>query len=85
MPEKNTLPPLPEPTLEANGDVFGHENVDGFTADQIAARDRQIVELCAAICDGLVMALDNGGKEYRREATASQCAAAIRSLVKGGE
>lgn len=26
---------LPEPLLETNGDVFGHENVQGFTADQM--------------------------------------------------
>ena len=35
-------------------------------------------ERCAAICDGLTHALDHAGNSYRREAFASQCAAAIR-------
>jgi hypothetical protein len=40
-----------------------------------AERER---ERAARVCDGLVHALDHAGNEYRREATASQCAAAIR-------
>jgi len=35
-------------------------------------------ERCAKLCDGLTHALDIGGNAYRREAFASQCAAAIR-------
>lgn len=36
-------------------------------------------EACAKVCDARVFALDNAGNQYRREATASQCAAAIRA------
>jgi hypothetical protein len=36
-------------------------------------------EECAKVCDARVFALDGGANEYRREATASQCAAAIRA------
>ena len=36
-------------------------------------------ERAALVCEALTVALDNGGKPYKREATASQCAAAIRS------
>lgn len=39
-------------------------------------------ERCARVCENLVYALDNDGKQYRREATASKCADAIR---QGGE
>ena len=39
-------------------------------------------ERCALVCEGRVYALDHAGKQYRREWTASQCAADIR---KGGE
>lgn len=35
LPATDELPPLPEPLLETNGDVFGHENVQGYTADQM--------------------------------------------------
>lgn len=35
-------------------------------------------EAAAKKCDGLVYAIDNGGNPYRREASASRCAAAIR-------
>ena len=33
---------------------------------------------CALLCDAKVYAVDHGGHDYRREATALQCAAAIR-------
>ena len=36
-------------------------------------------EACAAECDARVFAKDGGGNLYRREATASQCATAIRN------
>jgi hypothetical protein len=42
---------------------------------------RLVMEECAKVCDGLVYALDHAGNEYRREATASQCAAAIRARM----
>lgn len=45
-------------------------------AEAVRADER---ERCAAICDGLTHALDHGGNAYRREAFASQCAAAIRN------
>jgi hypothetical protein len=31
------LPSLPAPLLETNGDVFGHDNAQGFTAEQMQA------------------------------------------------
>jgi hypothetical protein len=36
-------------------------------------------ERCAKMCDALVYAIDSGGNQYRREANAIQCAAAIRA------
>lgn len=47
----------------------------------------EVIEECAKVCDERVFAMDCGGHSYRREASASQCAAAIRSLVRrdGGE
>jgi hypothetical protein len=42
------------------------------------ALDREREE-CAKVCDARVFAIDGAGNEYRREATASQCAAAIRA------
>ena len=50
---------------------------DVWQAATLAERER-----CAKVCDGLVYALDNAGNHYKREATASQCAAAIR---QGGD
>lgn len=38
------------------------------------------MEEAATACDRLTTALDYGGKEYRREANASECAATIRNL-----
>lgn len=39
------------------------------------------MERAAQICDGLIWALDNAGNQYRREACASKCAAAIREVA----
>ena len=36
-------------------------------------------EACAKVCDARVFARDGGGNIYKREATASQCALAIRA------
>jgi hypothetical protein len=44
-----------------------------------------VIERCALECDMRVTAIDDGGNEYRREATASQCAAAIRKLTPNAE
>jgi hypothetical protein len=54
-----------------------------FEPDRLAAKAlvALVMEECAKVCDGLVYALDHAGNEYRREATASQCAAAIRARV----
>ena len=57
-----------------------HYQEDGQAAIREAARigAKRERERAARVCDGLVHALDHAGNEYRREATASQCAAAIR-------
>lgn len=44
-----------------------------------------VIEACAKECDKLSFALDHGGNAYRREATASQCAAAIRQNIRACE
>jgi hypothetical protein len=43
---------------------------------------RAALERAAKICDGLTVALDHGGNEYRREVNASRCAAAIRAEIE---
>ena len=53
-----------------------------YTADQVRACARAALERAAHICDGLTVALDHGGNEYRREANASRCAAAIRAEIE---
>lgn len=42
---------------------------------------KQERDACARQCDDMVFALDSSGNAYRREATASQCAKAIRSTT----
>lgn len=75
------LPPLPEPAY-GDCDVVKNADMSGaYTADQLRERDQQILRLCIAECERLSVALDSGGREYRREATASQCAAALRSAL----
>lgn len=75
------LPPLPEPLLETNGDVFGHENVQGYTADQLRERDRQIVELCISLC---IKEEEEAreAKNWQAVFAAVQCGDALRSLLK---
>ena len=60
-----------------NGGSVGCDVV-GLTkfAALVAAKAR---EACAKLCDDKVFAIDHSGKQYRREATASQCADAIRA------
>jgi hypothetical protein len=71
------VPELPEPALETNGDVFGHENEHGFTADQMLSFYQQGVaaerERCAVLC--LTHRNFLSDKEY---SYADECAAAIR-------
>jgi hypothetical protein len=43
----------------------------------------EVLEEAARVCEALVYAKDHAGNEYRREATASQCAAAIRAAKEG--
>ena len=70
------MPPLPEPFMALHEDVA--PVVHQAWADQMLAYGRLVAQECAKLCDGLTTALDNGGNPYRREALASQCAAAIR-------
>lgn len=46
------------------------------------AEKAESVQRCAEVCERLTWAIDNGGNRYRREATASQCKAAILNLLK---
>jgi hypothetical protein len=61
----------------------GPSNLYDCWDDAITAYGRQCyaagMEAAAQKCDRLTTALDHGGNEYRREASASQCAAAIRA------
>lgn len=57
--------------------TLDHDAIDRF-AHRIA---EHVSEQAAQICDRLVTALDHGGNAYRREATASQCAGAIRAAM----
>jgi hypothetical protein len=80
MPEKNTLPPLPALPWR----MFASSDV----AALLHARDRQIVELCAAIVESEMPQNDRSDwTEYAqtRAEALTEAAAAIRSLVKGGE
>ena len=85
------LPELPEPDREEV--LIYSERFDGtfdtskwFTADQMRSYGlscaRAAMERAAQVCDGLTVALDNGGNKYRREAAASRCAAAIRAEIE---
>lgn len=69
---------LPKGTYGAINDVEAFQ-IEQFAA-LVAAKER---EACTKLCDDKVFAIDHGGKQYRREATASQCADAIRA--RGGQ
>ena len=59
--------------------MFAHTEVQPEIirfAALVAERER---EDCAKECDARVFARDGGGNLYKREATASQCALAIRA------
>lgn len=73
---KIELPPLPQPAK-----CWPYEPVDGtmYTADQLRARDRQIVEVCAQICRRRVT---NEPGLQREDYESRQCAAAIRNLIE---
>jgi hypothetical protein len=66
----------PEPWSEYADEATGHRWAGWLAALAYAYDD------AANVCEERVMALDNAGKEYRREATASQCAEAIRKRAK---
>jgi hypothetical protein len=74
------LPPLPEPAY-GDCDVVKDE-AGAFTADQLRADRRQIVELCAAVCIEQGRKADNIDGEAFYIAT-GQCAAAILALLDG--
>jgi hypothetical protein len=61
---------LPRPSLDAEGMVAL------FTADQLRARDRQIVKLCARVCDRV------RAKSAVSYETGAACAAAILNLIE---
>ena len=48
--------------------------------DALAKFAALVMDACARKCDRLSVALDHSGNTYRREATASQCASAIRRM-----
>lgn len=70
------LPELPQPTLETNGDVFGHENEEGYTADQM----RQYGLACYRA--GLEKAAEYAELYDLGTVEGHEIAAAIRSLKK---
>lgn len=78
-----TLDEIEVMALEA--DPFGHHgrlaHMGADTPEVLARFAALVIERCARECDMRVTALDGGNNEYRREATASQCAAAIRRLT----
>jgi hypothetical protein len=55
--------------------LVGNDVIERFAA-LVAEKER---EECAKECDARVFARDGGGNLYKREATASQCALAIRA------
>lgn len=64
-------------------DLLRTRDGDGYADDWDGLAERWVTwqaatETAAKKCDGLVYAIDNGGNQYRREASASRCAAAIR-------
>jgi hypothetical protein len=70
------IPPLPEPVFLWDRPEYPH-----FTADQLRARDRLIVEACATLCDEWA-AEDMPGAVLGRTL---RLAAALRSLLGEGE
>ena len=74
--------------VEAKWEMGGLSSDGGLYSDyakEVARRfaalvRAQVIEEAARVCDRLTTALDHGGNEYRREASASQCAAAVRGM-----
>jgi hypothetical protein len=66
------MPPLPEPIKRG---PFG----DIYTAAQLRERDRQIVEVCAQICERMVSV---SAVSYE---TGAACAAALRKLLEDSQ
>lgn len=71
------LPPLPEPANEAQTDECTYACPEGYTADQLRERDRQIVEMCAQRCREL------GNEHGEHHEWAQTCSDAILELLKG--
>jgi hypothetical protein len=75
------LPPLPEPKLFDGVTLHGDKcsgTEDGYTADQMRARDALIAEDCAKLCEA---AAKNYWGHEGWQAT-EDCAAAIRARYK---
>lgn len=62
--------------------VTGASDADVLQAAARLGAERER-ERAARVCEALVYAKDHAGNEYRREATASQCAADIRAAKEG--
>lgn len=102
MPTTPQLPPLPEQVAHAhsNGEFCYDRTPPGivlwpldlYTASQLHARDRQIVELCASLCERFNVSYPMSGKPHLSEHTGvgthagMTYAEAIRALLgdKGG-
>ena len=71
--------------MALDADPFGAHGRLAFmgqnTPDVLARFAALVIERCAKECDMRTEALDAGGNKYLREATASQCGAAIRKLT----
>lgn len=72
------------PSEALEKDLRDPQMVEITPATRAVAKDAWCAGMddAAAICDARVFALDYGGNQYRREATASQCATAIRAARK---
>lgn len=92
MTSPPTLPPLPEPTTYALVQGVAMQGVEyrnlsdswephtaRFSENQLRARDRQIVELCAQAV------IEAGPKEGPLRLVSEGFAAAIRALLNEGE
>jgi hypothetical protein len=74
------IPPLPTP--HHHGGTYESSPFQYYTADQLLARDRQIVEACAQVAESFV---DAEWPNDDQSVQASSIAAALRSLLGEGE
>jgi hypothetical protein len=77
---KIELPPLPSPNWH-DCSPMNAAHMPYFTADQLRARDRQIVEVCAQKCEWLASVLSGPYESDGEYAVYMNAAAAIRSLL----